>query len=59
MKRTQADRDRLQEDQKLQQKLFKAPDEDPAGEDASGMGILNVYNLRSWWNAILSEPAEN
>lgn len=36
--------------------LFKAPDE----VDAQSLmaGIVNVYNFRSWWNAILAVPQD-
>jgi len=27
--------------------------------DKTPSGVLNVYNLRSWWNSILAEPEEN
>lgn len=39
----------------LSELLFKAPDEvDP---DSLMAGIVNVYNFRSWWNAILAVPS--
>jgi len=38
----------------LSEIFFKAPDQvDP---DSLMAGIVNVYNFRSWWNAILAVP---
>lgn len=37
--------------------FFKAPDQvDP---DSLMAGIVNVYNFRSWWNAILAVPSSS
>ena len=38
----------------LSEVYFKAPDE----VDANSLmaGVVNVYNFRSWWNAILAVP---
>jgi len=38
----------------LAETLFKAPDELDAWSLMAG--IVNVYNFRSWWNAILAVP---
>jgi hypothetical protein len=37
--------------------LFLAPDEIDTNNLLSG--ISNLYNFRSWWNAILAVPVEN
>ena len=40
----------------LAETVFKAPDQvDP---DSMMAGIVNVYNFRSWWNAILAVPID-
>lgn len=36
--------------------LFKAPDE--VDTNSLMNGIVNVYNFRSWWNAILAVPID-
>ena len=41
--------------------MYQAPDTVTpiAAQSDDAAGVLNVYNLRSWWNAILAEPLEN
>ena len=53
MKRTFGERD---EEETLQARLFKAPDELDESDIMSG--VQNAYNFRGWWNAILAIPVD-